>query len=73
MSIFGRSEPDVTHVYHHYEGKPCEKCGYRENTGYFNIDSMYNHILHTINDSDILLDRLKNGVEEKKSNDKEIK
>jgi hypothetical protein len=58
MSLFHNDYPSVVHVYHHYESKPCSECGYRMNTGYYDPEWSYEHLMHTVRDNDILLKRV---------------
>lgn len=63
MKLF-KSNEQVIHVYHHYEGEPCEKCGYIEGRQYNGQDALYNHLFHTIEESEVLSD-LKRRLESK--------
>lgn len=55
--MFGRYQSPV-HIYHHYESPPCKSCGYRSNTGYFDRDSFNDHLIHIIQETNILVSRL---------------
>jgi hypothetical protein len=48
------------YIYHnHYEGEPCETCGYAVNTGYFFDEIGFHiHLQHTIKNTDMIIDRL---------------
>lgn len=60
------SYPRRVDVYNHYP-QTCNTCGYVSDSGYWDPEGFYLHVIHTITDSNVLMDRIarQNKVESK--------